>query len=411
MKKLLYFFKHNYKHVGFGGSLTFLSSFGQTFLISLYVPEIINTFEIKENVFGSLYAIATIISSALLLTIGHSIDHKSVKKVTTGTLIGLAISLLLLGFSHYHLSLLVLSLIGLRLCGQGMLSHVSQTVMAKLFQKDRGKALSISSLGFSLGEAIFPICISSFILWWGYETAAHISAVFIIGCLFILYFVPLKQFDHFTNTREEDHTTKQLLKDYKDILLDKKFLILMPASFALSFTSTSVFFYQYVFVENKGWSVSLYAAFFTVYAITRFLMSIIGGVWVDKYSARKIFRVYLIPLAIGLLPFAFMNSIIGALIFLIMTGITTGMAGTIKSATLAELYGVEKLGAIRSLFTMFMVISTALGPFLVGILIHLGVSFTNIMLSLMLFVTLAILNAQRIKNVLNKPDCDSVNKM
>ena len=110
------------------------------------------------------------------------------------------------------------------------------------------------------------------------------------------------------------------------------------------------------------------------------------------------FRVYLIPIAIGLVPFAFMDSIIGALIFLIMAGVTTGMAGTIKSATLAELYGVEKLGTIRSLFTMFMVLSTALGPFLVGLMIYWNVSFTNIMLSLMLFLTFAIINAQRIKN-------------
>ena len=132
--------------------------------------------------------------------------------------------------------------------------------------------------------------------------------------------------------------------------------------------------------------------------MTRFLMSILGGVWVDKYSAKKMFRVYLIPIAIGLVPFAFMDSIIGALIFLIMAGVTTGMAGTIKSATLAELYGVEKLGTIRSLFTMFMVLSTALGPFLVGLMIYWNVSFTNIMLSLMLFLTFAIINAQRIKN-------------
>jgi len=398
LKELFRFFKHHYKQVGFGGSLTFLSSFGQTFLISLYVPEIIKTFNIKENVFGSLYAIATVISSILLLTIGHSIDHKSVKKTTTITLIGLAISLFLLGFSHYHLSLLVLSLIGLRLSGQGMLSHISQTVMARLFVKDRGKALSISSLGFSLGEALFPIFISSFIIWWGYETTAHISAAFILLCLLALNFIPLEQFDYVNNASKAKLTTKNLIKDYRSILLDKKFLILMPASFSLSFTSTSVFFYQYVFVEGKGWSISLYAAFFTAYAMTRFLMSILGGVWVDKYSAKKMFRVYLIPIAIGLVPFAFMDSIIGALIFLIMAGITTGMAGTIKSATLAELYGVEKLGTIRSLFTMFMVLSTALGPFLVGLMIYWNVSFTNIMLSLMLFLTFAIINAQRIKN-------------
>jgi MFS family permease len=63
-----------------------------------------------------------------------------------------------------------------------------------------------------------------------------------------------------------------------------------------------------------------------------------------------------------LIPFAFINHTLGALVFLVLSGCTMGIAGTVKTALLAELFGTEKLGAIRSLFTMVMVVSTALGP-------------------------------------------------
>ena len=171
---------------------------------------------------------------------------------------------------------------------------------------------------------------------------------------------------------------------------------MMPASFIWSFSATAVFFYQYVFVENKGWSVHLYATFFTVYAVTRFLFSLFGGMWVDRYSAKRLFRYYLIPASLGLLPFAFMNSIIGALIFLVTAGVTMGVSGTVKTALIAELYGTEKMGVIRSVFTMFSVISTALGPLVVGLLMDAGISFEYIISGIFAAMLLMIINSQRI---------------
>lgn len=79
--------------------LTFLSSFGQTFLISMYVPEILKTFSISNGLFGSIYAVATVAASLIMLSTGHLVDHKPVKKITTLTLLALSLSSFLLGIS------------------------------------------------------------------------------------------------------------------------------------------------------------------------------------------------------------------------------------------------------------------------------------------------------------------------
>lgn len=333
-----------------------------------------------------------------MLSIGHMVDHKPVKKITALTLVGLVISSFLLGISHLSIAVLIIALIGLRLTGQGLMSHISLTVMSRHYELDRGKALSIASLGYAFGEAIFPICISTLILWYDYEVAAIASAVFLILYLLRFYFVDLGHFDRGL-TLAKKPSALSLLKDYKDLLKKKVFFILMPVSFSLSFTITAVFFYQYVVVEDKGWSVSLYASFFTAYAITRVVFSILGGVLVDKYSGKRMFRVYLIPFTLGLIPFAVSDSIFGALIFLILAGISVGMAGTVKSAVLAEVFGVEKLGTIRSVFTMFMVMSTALGPLVFGTLMDMGIEFQTILIFTSVALALIILNAQRIRKV------------
>lgn len=378
--------------------LTFLSSFGQTFLISIYVPEILKTFEISNGLFGSLYAIATVASSVIMLSVGHLVDHKPIKEITILTVAVLAVSSFLLGISHLNIAILIIALIGLRLTGQGLLSHISLTVMSRHYDLDRGKALSIASLGYAIGEAIFPIFISTLILWYDYEVAAMASAIFLLLYLYGLYFSDLTHFDKDLELASKP-SASSLIKEYKYLLKTKAFYILMPVNFALSFTITAVFFYQYVVVEDKGWSVSLYASFFTVYALTRVIFSIYGGVLVDKYSGKQMFRYYLIPFTLGLLPFALFNSIYGALAFLILAGISVGMAGTVKSAVLAEVYGTEKLGTIRSVFTMFMVLSTALGPLIFGTLMDRGISFASILLVASIALAIIILNAQRISTL------------
>lgn len=396
MKDFFYFAREHFKKVSFGWLLTFLSSFGQTFLISLYVPEIIRDFNLSEGSFGAIYAGCTVAASIIMLTVGHTVDHKPAKKVTGYTVLGLAISAILLGFS-FNVFLLFIALMGLRLMGQGLLSHISMTIISKYFDKNRGKALSISSLGYSFGEAIFPVIIALIISWYDWRVAAIASGIGLLLYLLRLRFTDLSEFDKQLSTTKRP-STWSLLKDYKGVVFEKRFGIMMPASFILSFSITAIFFYQYVFVEAKGWSVQLYASFFTVYAITRLLFSIFGGMWVDKFTARKMFRWFLFPMIIGLIPFALMDSIIGAFIFLILAGITVGMSGTVQTSLIAEMYGTERMGAIRSVFTMFMVVSTALGPLLLGFLLDLNVSFTYIMLLIFAFMFLVALNNQRIKS-------------
>ena len=394
MKDFYYFIRGNFRTVSFGWLLTFLSGFGQTFLISLYVPEILKSFSISEGAFGSIYAGCTIAASLIMLSVGHAVDHKPAKTVTALTIIGLSLSSILLGFSQ-SIWLLIIAITGLRLTGQGLLTHISMTIMSKQYVDDRGKALSFSSLGFSVGEALFPLMISFIIAWFDWRIAAISSGVFLLLYLVKLKFTNLQTFDRkLSNGRKP--SIWSLIKDYKSVVWDKRFGIMMPASFIWSFAATAIFFYQYVFVQNKGWSVHLYATFFTVYAITRFIFSLFGGIWVDRFTAKKLFRFYLLPATLGLLPFAFIDSIVAALLFLITAGITMGVSGTVKTALIAELYGTEKMGVIRSVFTMFSVISTALGPLVVGLLMDAGVSFEVIMLSLFIVMLLITINSQRI---------------
>jgi hypothetical protein len=44
------------------------------------VPEIVEAFSITEGAFGAIYAGCTVTASIIMLSVGHMVDHKSVKK-------------------------------------------------------------------------------------------------------------------------------------------------------------------------------------------------------------------------------------------------------------------------------------------------------------------------------------------
>ena len=54
------FFLTHPRLLSFGLLLTLFSSFGQTFLISIFVPRLLVTFDLNTATFGTLYAGATL---------------------------------------------------------------------------------------------------------------------------------------------------------------------------------------------------------------------------------------------------------------------------------------------------------------------------------------------------------------
>ncbi|MDZ7771658.1 MAG: MFS transporter [Balneolaceae bacterium] len=151
----------------FGLSFTFIASFGQTFLISLFVPHFLEDFQLSNAAFGTLYSLATLGSAATLPWLGGGIDRLPLKRYSYLVAGGLLAASLLLALS-WHVAVFFAALLLLRLTGQGLSGHTAQTAMARQFTVRRGKALSIVGLGYPLGEAFFPMLIAGLltILGW-----------------------------------------------------------------------------------------------------------------------------------------------------------------------------------------------------------------------------------------------------
>ena len=369
--------------IGFGFMLTFFSSFGQTFLVSIYVPEILQDFEISNARFGSVYAAATLFSALCLPWLGRYIDLLDLKKFSWLVVGGMVASLLI--FSQaYQVIWLAVGLWGIRLFGQGLMSHTAITSMGRYFEAERGKAISIASLGHPAGSALLPLLVTLVIGLVGWRYSLLASAVCVALLLPLLISCLLRNQETAppaapTSTTEQEER-KAGSKDksppsYRKIMSSKAFWLIAPGTLAVPFLNTSFFFYQIALAEAKGWSTEWVAGSFIAYALAKALSTIMAGQLIDRYSAIKTFPFFLFPLAGALVLVVTLDNAWIAPVYLILIGISSGLGNPVKSAIQAEIFGVKFLGTVRSLFTALMVISTALGPAIFGFLLDGGLSF------------------------------------
>ena len=371
------------KVLSFGLSFTFFSSFGQTFLISLFVPFFLTDFNLSNAAFGSIYSGATLASAAILPYLGKWIDVLPIGRYSLYVASGLLVAALTMAFS-WHIGFLFAGILMLRLARQGLSGHTAETAMARYFNLQRGKALSISSLGYPIGEGLLPVAIAAVLAitsWrvtWGI-IAGVIAFVFIPYILYVLRKTEIEERNH-TVKKTSQSDDESSSNAYMQIVGEPRFWFILPAVLIPPFWATGLFLYQVSIAEQLGWTAAIIASAFIFFASARIISSLGVGPVIDKLSAQTIFPFYLIPLGLGLGMAYFHPGVWSAFVYMALIGMTMGFGSTTKSALWAEIYGEDMIGTVRSLFASVMVFSTAISPFLLGWLLDNNVAMESILL-------------------------------
>ncbi len=382
----LQLYRANPRILSLGILLVFFSSFGQTFVVSLYIPDFMEAFGISASGFSSLYALATLSSAATLIFVGKKIDHIPLKRFALFVVSGIFLACLLAAAS-WNLVVLFFGIYTLRLFGQGLLMHTAMTTMSRYFTRARGKSLSIAALGFPMGEAIFPVLVASSIGLLGWRETLVLSAV-LIGTVLIPFTafslsrirrerIYEGQSDAEVRQASEEEQSQKLWKQ-REVFRTPWFYIFAPTVFLVGFLQTNLFFFQTFIADEKGWSTEWMAGSITAYAASSIVMSMIAGPLIDRFSARRVFPFMLLPLAAGLVVLSIGTHPVTTPLYWLLVGFTGGMNSPVTSSLYAEIFGTRSLGTVRSLFTFVMVVSTALGPVVYSFFLDRGASFNQI---------------------------------
>ena len=390
------FVKNNSRFLLFGFILTFCSSFGQTFFIGIFNPFIRKDLSLTHSEFGLIYSLATLLSGFSLIWIGKKIDDFKIIHFSIFVCLFLAFSTFFLTLVT-NIFLLFFAIYFLRLSGQGLMTHTASTSMAKFFDLNRGKALSISWLGLVMGEGFLPYFIIFIMKFYSWKIVWLGISIFVLGLVIPFIFFNLRSYvDGTTEKSGVKETVNYKIKNWtrSEVLRDFKFYCLLPAVVAPGFLTTGIFINQAYIFESKKWSMLFLAQGFTLYAAFSVVALAVSGFLIDRFSAIKVLPFYLIPTMSAYLIVIFSNWNFTPLLMMMLIAITNGTSAVLLTSTWSEIYGTRHLGGIRSITVSFFVFSTAIAPALFGYLIDHQFSINQIfsmMLGYLLFANLLLL--------------------
>jgi MFS family permease len=400
MKFFLPLIKAEWRLLLFGFVMTFGSSLGQTYFIGLFGGDIRSDLALSHGDFGAIYSAATLASAVLLLWTGSLIDRLELSHYAYLVVIGLAAGCLMMSVSKGVIALF-LGILVLRHFGQGLMGMAGATTMVRYLDHQKGKANALSGMGYSLSEAILPSLViaqlavmswrQSWVAW-----AVLLGLTVPLATLILLRGHKLRHVAYLESisVRQDQPTPGQQRQWTRgEVIRDPLFYLFMPALLAQPMLFTGFMFHQVHLVEVKGWSLETWGSLYILYALVSTIVKLGAGLLVDRYGAIRLAPLICLPLGLGLLFLASANSILVAVLFMVLLAISIGAYSTLSSPFFAEMYGSLHLGSIKSLATASMVFSSAIAPVLMGWMIDAGVSMNSMALASAVYVLLASLSA------------------
>lgn len=366
----------------------FSSSLGQSYFIGLFQAPLSDHLDLSVGQFGTAYAVVTLIAGFCMLRFGPSVDWINPRRFAVIILALLLTGVVLLTLSPWWW----LGIVGLgivRLCGQGMLTHLGNTLAAREFSTMRGRAIGLANLGVPLGEALLPPLVAAALIWSSWQTFWWLMCgVIALPWLWLLLKAPWPNAPGVKPTKKTPHGPRPFR--------EKRFWLLMPLLMALPITMTGLFIYQAQLTESLDSSLAVYALALTGMGIAKLPGALLGGRWVDKLGPVKLARVYLLPYAIAMLMALTIGGNISIWALMVGGGLAMGAQELIASGLLIKLWGAEHLGRVRSALSAAMVFSTGIAPAVLGLALGAGAPFHSLLFGMLLFIIAGWLLAQRV---------------
>lgn len=373
------FVRRNIRPLAFGALHAFYSTPGQTFCIGLFIAAISADLGITASGIGALYLAGTLSAAITLLFVGHLIDRIRLIHFSAAVIVGLAVACFVTAAVAGPLSLF-LAFYLLRLTGQSLMVHVEATATARTFDRERGRALGITALGIPLAEVIFPPSVVAGIALIGWRPTYAV-----IGGVALIVLLPLTQWLLYGIRRSPRVTTigtsawGQLRTGLLTLARSRYVWAVLPAAGILPFCGTAIMFHVTTIAGVRGWPATLIAASFPVSAICNVVGLFVSGQIIDRLSARKMFLVQALPFLVGTSVLAAFDQQWALPVTFAGFGLSMGLSKTTLTAVWAELFGTSVLGTIRSAVNMYMVVVSALAPFVFGAMLDAGWSVSGIL--------------------------------
>jgi MFS family permease len=364
---LIRFFLRYYKILVFGVLQIFFTSPGQTFLVSLFLVYIYQDLGISHSKLAAAYSIATLSAACFLNWMGLIIDRYQPRRVLMAICLAMAGGCIMLANAK-SVWVLGLAFFVLRLFGQGVFGLLGSTVLARFFRANRGKAMGMATLGFPLGEAVYPslaLLLIALIGWRG--SYVVFAAITLFVMLPVQYLLLNKALDEGETEDEMAVSETVVLEEensltLREALKEVRFYLIILASCIPPVVMTALLYHQHAIFVMHGWPILFAATGLTIYAITKAFGSVFIGWVVDKIGPFYPFALMILMIGVGTALAAIGGPLWVLFFYYGLMGMALGFASPVINVVYANLYGTAHFGSIKGFVQIFRNGLTALGP-------------------------------------------------
>ncbi|MET4102985.1 MFS family permease [Roseovarius sp. MBR-78] len=369
---ILAFLRDNAPWLAAGVLLTFLSSFGQTYFISVFAGEIRAAFDLSHGQWGGIYSLGTTASALAMVWAGGLTDLFRVRVLAPVVLVAMMLACLAMALNPVWWMLPVI-VFALRFTGQGMMSHLAVIAMARWFVASRGKALSVATLGNALGESLLPLAFVSLLIVHDWRSLWIVAAAMaILGIPFLLLLLRRER-----TPQSWAQTSQSLGMEGRhwtrgEALRHFLFWFMIPALLGPSAFNTAFFFHQVHIAEVKNIAHVELVAMFPIYTAVVIGAMVLSGFALDRLGTARVLPFIQIPMIGAFLVLSVSEGPLMLLGGFTLLALTTGANSIVPNAFWAEFYGSANMGRIKAMAAAIMVFGTAIGPGITGLAIDLG---------------------------------------
>ena len=373
---MLSFLAENRRWLATGILLALGACLGHTWFIALFAGEIRAEFGLSDGQWGLIYTAATLSSAALLFGRGGWADTVPLSRLAPMVAVAFAGAavLMALGQTIWTLGIAVFLL---RFCGQGMFSHIQQTAMARWFITTRGRAMAIANLGYTTGQILLPLPAVLLMGWIGWRMSWLVVAAILLMFILPLLVVLLRQ------DRAPQGSTGGMIGApglggqhwrRREALRHWLFWALVPLMLTPGYVGTVVFFHQVHVAEIKGWTLIAMAPAYPAWALSEVAAAFVAGWAADRFGPARLLPLTVLPMGVGIALIGMGETPLAWITGIGLIGVTQGMTNTIWGTLLPATYGTNHIGSVRAVAAAVLVVSTALGPGMGGVIIDAGIS-------------------------------------
>jgi MFS family permease len=345
----------------------FASAPGQSFLIAVFVDDMLEGTGLSRTIFSALYGLATVVSATVSVLLGRATDALGLRLAWFAVAAGLAVACLVASFAA-GVVLAFAALALLRAFGQGSFPLLGTLVVNYWFGSRRGAAMAAASFGITAATIALPPLVALLVDGVGWRGAYRVLALVVAVAILPLGLLLRRP----AGAAAADAalpvpdvpmpSAARRSRRLRIVVPRREAALLLAILSAPPLVMTALTFHAVSLLGERGQSAPAAAAALSLFGVSSAAAILTSGAIADRLSTRALLVATSTPLLVAAVALLASDVPAAAYAGFAAAGASGGLFGITSGIAWARTYGLAGLGRLQGVSFGAQIAAAAAGP-------------------------------------------------